>query len=132
MADVNLIQEKVKLLPEPTQQQVLDFVDYLLQKVPGQRKFNQLVSDWRAERGAMSSLTETALCPAYQAIIGMGQLAVPFILAQLESEGEEPDQWFWALRAITGANPVPDGDRGNYLRMAQTWIQWGKDKGYAR
>ena len=32
MADINLIQEKVKLLPEPTQQQVLDFVDYLLQR----------------------------------------------------------------------------------------------------
>lgn len=32
MAIVNLIQEKVKLLPEPTQQEVLDFVDYLLQR----------------------------------------------------------------------------------------------------
>lgn len=32
MANINLIQEKVKLLPEPTQQQVLDFVDYLLQR----------------------------------------------------------------------------------------------------
>jgi hypothetical protein len=32
MADISLIQEKVKLLPEPTQQQVLDFVDYLLQR----------------------------------------------------------------------------------------------------
>ena len=32
MADTSLIQEKVKLLPESTQQQVLDFVDYLLQR----------------------------------------------------------------------------------------------------
>jgi hypothetical protein len=32
MADISLIQEKVKLLPEPTQQQVLDFVDYLVQR----------------------------------------------------------------------------------------------------
>jgi len=32
MAVVDLIQKKVRLLPEPTQQEVLDFADYLLQK----------------------------------------------------------------------------------------------------
>ena len=32
MAVVDLIQQKVKSLPEPTQQEVLDFVDYLLQR----------------------------------------------------------------------------------------------------
>ena len=32
MANIDLIQERVKLLPEPTQQQVLNFVDYLLQR----------------------------------------------------------------------------------------------------
>jgi hypothetical protein len=32
MAIAELVQEKVRLLPEPTQQEVLDFVDYLLQR----------------------------------------------------------------------------------------------------
>jgi hypothetical protein len=32
MAIAELVQEKVKLLPEPTQQEVLDFADYLLQR----------------------------------------------------------------------------------------------------
>jgi hypothetical protein len=32
MAIAELVQEKVKLLPEPTQREVLDFVDYLLQR----------------------------------------------------------------------------------------------------
>jgi hypothetical protein len=32
MAVLERIQEKVKLLPEPTQYQVLDFVDYLLSR----------------------------------------------------------------------------------------------------
>jgi len=32
MAIAELVQEKVKLLPEPIQREVLDFVDYLLQK----------------------------------------------------------------------------------------------------
>ena len=94
-------------------------------------KFLSLVAQWQQERGALSSITEAALCPAYQAIIGMGATAVPFILAQLESEGDEPDQWFWALRAISGANPVKDQDRGNYARMAASWLQWAKTDGYA-
>ena len=34
----------------------------------------------------------------YQRIIGMGLPVVPLILEELE---REPDQWFWALEAIT-------------------------------
>jgi hypothetical protein len=95
-------------------------------------KFQRLLADWKGERGAMSSITEAATCPAYQSIIGMGETAILFILAQLESEGEDPDQWFWALAALTGANPVADEDRGNYQKMAQSWLKWGRDNGYAR
>lgn len=93
-------------------------------------RFQQLVAEWRAQRGAMSSITEAVICPAYQSIIGMGELAVPFILAQLDSEGDEPDQWFWALKAITGAEPVKDEDRGNYINMAASWFDWAKNVGY--
>jgi len=95
-------------------------------------KFKRLVSEWHCERGAMSSITEAVLCPAYQSLIGMGEAAVPFILSQLESEGTNPDQWFWALRAITGADPVEESDRGNYLRMAESWLKWGMTNGYVR
>ena len=94
-------------------------------------KFRQLVADWRQQRGAISSITEAALAPAYQAIIGMGPLAVPFILNQLASEGDEPDHWFWALKAITRANPVNDEDRGNLRRMARAWLEWAQLEGYA-
>ena len=94
-------------------------------------KFQQLVAKWQQEKGAISSITEAALCPAYQSIVGMGPDAVPMLLAQLESEGDQPDQWFWALRAITRANPVDEADRGDFVRMARAWLQWGKDNGYA-
>jgi hypothetical protein len=87
-------------------------------------RFQQLVEQWQTERGTMSSITEAVLCPAYQSIIGMGELALPFIFAQLRSEGDEPDQWFWALKAITGADPVPLEDRGNYPRMSAAWLEW--------
>lgn len=94
-------------------------------------KFKALVRQWKKERGATSAITESVLCPAYQAIIGMGPVAVPFLLAQLRSEGNDPDQWFWALRAITGADPVPENDRGNFAAMADAWFAWASHAGYA-
>lgn len=93
-------------------------------------KFQSLVDAWRQERGAMASITEAALCPAYQRILGMGPDVVPLLLQQLKSEGDEPDHWFWALKAITGADPVPNEDRGNLKRMAAAWLQWGSQQGY--
>ena len=91
-------------------------------------KFQSFVSQWYRERGAMSSITEMVLCPAYQSIIGMGETAVSFILSKLESERDDPDQWFWALRALTGVDPVREEDRGNYPAMAQAWLQWAESK----
>jgi hypothetical protein len=95
-------------------------------------RFKSLTDQWRTERGAMSSISEAAMCPAYQAILGMGPIAVPFILDTLRAEGDEPDQWFWALKAITGADPVADEDRGDFVKMAAAWLQWASNEGYAR
>lgn len=95
-------------------------------------QFQALTVAWRQQRGVMSSITEAAMCPAYQSIIGMGDVAIPFIIATLQSEGDDPDQWFWALRAISGVDPVRDSDRGDYRAMAQSWIEWAKMNGYAR
>jgi hypothetical protein len=94
-------------------------------------KFQQLARDWRSQRGVMSSITEAVLCPAYQSIIGMGASAVPFMLEKLEEEAQDPDQWFWALKAVTGDDPVRDEDRGDFVAMAQSWIEWGRRQGYA-
>lgn len=95
-------------------------------------RFTSLTEQWRTERGATSSINEAAMCPGYQAIIGMGQIAVPFILDALRAEGDEPDQWFWALKAITGADPVADEDRGDFMKMAASWLKWADKEGYAR
>jgi hypothetical protein len=95
-------------------------------------KFQALTLEWQQQHAAMSSITEMASLPAYQKIIGLGEDAVPMILAQLKDEGAEPDQWFWALRALTDADPVPPEDRGNSMKMAQAWIAWGENLGYVR
>ena len=93
-------------------------------------KFQRLVGQWHVERGASSSITQTVLCSAYQSIIGMGQPAVSLLLDQLKSEGDDPDQWFWALCAITGCQPVPEKDVGNFVQMARHWLDWGRRNGY--
>ena len=91
-----------------------------------QQLFDSLVVEWRAERGVMSSLTGMIQCAAYQKIIAMGLIAVPMLLAQLRSEGDDPDQWFCALNTITGHDPVPKDATGDSVAMAKAWLQWGK------
>ena len=56
----------------------------------------------------------------------MGAKALPYIFRELE---REPDQWFWALRAITGANPIKPEQQGRIQEMAAAWIEWGRERG---
>ena len=87
-------------------------------------KFAALAVKWRAERGPQSSITRLSMHPAKQ-IIGMGDAAL--ILRELESN---PDHWFWALNAITGADPVPESSRGIMREMVKAWLDWGTQHGY--
>ncbi len=102
--------------------------------VPGERPaesaervFAGLAEQWRRETAPLSSVTEIVLHPAYQRIIGMGRDALPLILADLV---RRPDHWFWALRAITGENPVTDRDRGDLRRMRDAWVRLGRERGW--
>jgi hypothetical protein len=90
-------------------------------------RFAQLADRWRRETAVFSSTTEIAMNPAYQQIIGMGPAAVPLILRELE---KRPDHWFWALKAITGADPVKPEHLGRLPQMALAWIEWGKEQGF--
>jgi hypothetical protein len=87
-------------------------------------EFQRLASQWRIERGSSSSTTEIVLCPSYQSIIGMGTKAVPMILAKMESEGDQPDHWFWALQVLTRVDPVNEEDEGDFRKMAKSWLHW--------
>ena len=93
--------------------------------------FMRLVDQWHKERGVSSSVTEIISCPAYQKIIGMGEKAIPFIFRELELKANDPDQWFWALQAITILNPVSEEDEGDSVKMAISWRKELGMKGYA-
>jgi hypothetical protein len=75
----------------------------------------------------MSNTAQMAMLRPYQQIIGMGQEAVPLILEELQ---REPNQWFWALEAITEANPVPLEAAGKVGQMAEAWLAWGREHGF--
>src|SRR5712692_2647132 len=92
-----------------------------------EERFNRLAAIWKSETRFLSSTTKVAEHPAYQEIITMGEEVVPFILRDLESK---PDLWFKALRAITGAQPVPTADAGNVDLMTKAWLSWGRKHGY--
>src|SRR5437868_5714577 len=89
-------------------------------------RFQRLAADWKQRSRYLSNTAQMAMLAPYQRIIGMGTDAVPLILQELQ---REPDQWFWALEAITDEDPVPPEAKGKVAQMAQAWIEWGKQRG---
>lgn len=89
-------------------------------------RFNRLARQWRDDTQWLSSTTEIAMHPAYQAIIGMGPEALPMIVEDLL---ENSGHWYWALKAISNEDPVPPSDRGAIKRMKTAWLRWAEQKG---
>ena len=90
-------------------------------------RFSMLRAEWEADTAHLSSVTEIAMHPAYQQIIGMGPIAIPLILSAMK---KKPDHWFWALRSITGEDPILNENRGQIPQMTKAWLYWGVEQGY--
>jgi hypothetical protein len=90
-------------------------------------RFEQLRKEWLSQTRLSSSPIEIAMSEPYQQIIGMGPAVVPLIIRELK---RKHNLWFWALRSITGANPVKEDDRGDIQAMTQAWLDWAKSQGY--
>jgi hypothetical protein len=67
-------------------------------------EFHKHERKWRRETIHVSSPYDKYLHPSYARIIGLGWPAAKLILESLQ---RRPADWFYALRAITGENPVP-------------------------
>jgi hypothetical protein len=89
--------------------------------------FNALASEWQRDTQFASSVSDMVIHPSYQQIIGMGEKVVPVLLRELE---RRPHHWFWALKAITRQDPVPEEARGHFDAMVAAWLQWGRTQGY--
>lgn len=98
--------------------------------IPTAWRFQNLVKEWRRERGVTSSPVQMAMCASYQRIMTMGEAVIPLILRELESEGDDPDHWFWALRFLADVDPIQPAERGNMKAMAAAWLTWGRLNGF--
>ena len=90
-------------------------------------EFKRLADTWKKQTGHLSNINTRCTHAAYQQIIGMGKAVILFILRDLKKTQED---WFWALTAITGENPIPARDAGYIDKMTEAWLRWGKAKGY--
>jgi hypothetical protein len=88
--------------------------------------FAELKEQWKTDTEFFSSTDAIALHPGYQRIISLGRTVLPFLLRDVEG-GEA--QWFWALKAITGIDPVDPKHRGNRRLMASDWLRWAREEG---
>lgn len=89
--------------------------------------FDSLVAEWKATRGPHSRLDKLVLNQAYQRIIGLGPPAIPLLLREMH---KQPSHWDWALKAITGTDPVPREAWGDLEKIASAWLKWGKENGF--
>jgi hypothetical protein len=104
-------------------------------KQPGSRqrtesveeRFCRLAAAWRKAVAHHSSTTVRNNHPAYQEIISLGTEVVPCLLRDME---ENQTHWFYALRQITGADPISRSAAGNIPAMVAAWLQWAKENGY--
>ena len=91
-------------------------------------RFQSLLAEWKADRAPSSSVAQLAMHPAYQQIIGLGPDVMPMIFREMSTT---PGHWFWALRALSGENPVEESHRGDVPKMTEDWLNWARQEGYS-
>src|SRR5688572_30130297 len=88
--------------------------------------FQRLASTWQKDIMFLSSSQAREDHPAYRQIIALGAPVLPCLLRDVE---ERQTHWFGALKAITGADPVPLSHAGNIGLMAEAWLNWARERG---
>lgn len=92
-----------------------------------EERFRRLAAAWHKAVAHHSSTTVRNNHPAYREIIALGPEVLPFLLRDLE---ENHTHWFYALREITGANPIPENAAGNIPLLAEAWLRWAREHGH--
>jgi hypothetical protein len=86
-------------------------------------QFLELAGQWRRETINVSSVHQLVLHPAYQRIVALGRPVLPSLLVQLR---DQPDQWFYALTAITGEDPTQGAE--SFDEAVAAWLAWGRER----
>lgn len=86
-------------------------------------RFKAHAEVWRRQTRHMSSVAKMITHPSYQAIIAMGDLAVPLLLMELR---DRPDHWLVALRTLTDQDPAKPGS--TFGEAVEAWLSWGRER----
>lgn len=92
-------------------------------------KFETLANQWKENTKFLSSIDSIVNDSSYKQIINMGEDAIPFILEDLSKTSS---YWFYALKEISGEDPVDNKYRGQIDKMTEAWISWGRLKAYVQ
>lgn len=96
-------------------------------------EFMNLAEKWVEETKDIRN-TEKYFDRNYAKIVEMGDRIIPILLDEIVRElGDpkgQPSKWFWALKLITGDNPVPERFRNEPNKAASCWLHWGKTHGF--
>jgi hypothetical protein len=91
-----------------------------------EERFREHADRWERDTAFISATPMRVMHESYQSIMSMGPDVVPLLLSDLQKTRRH---WFWALRHLTGVDPIAEKDRGNVDRMIAAWTAWGKAKG---
>jgi hypothetical protein len=89
------------------------------------KEFHSLVTRWKDETFAISSLSKIYMHPSYQRIIAMGEAGLPLVLNALR---EDQGNWFYALKYMAGED-VSEGIK-NFEDAKAAWLEWGYAHNY--
>lgn len=111
-----------------------ELLDWWLHKEPDSRtqvqdladQFRELADQWEEESMFLSNSEQIIALPSYDAIVRLGEQAVPLILKRMQAQG---GHWYHVLQDITKEDPVDPADWGNVAAMQKEWLRWGQDNG---
>lgn len=98
-------------------------------QIPVETYFAALAEWWHDATDSMSSPSQKAAHPAYERIVALGPLALPFIFRDLLERGG--GDWYIALRRIVGFSPVPPSLASDSSAVVREWLAWARANGYA-
>lgn len=91
------------------------------------KHFLQLKDKWKSETLYYSSSSHIFNNSAYREIIALGSKTIPWIIRELKKTN---DHWFYALKKISGENPINPDHYGIIPKMKEDWIEWAQKNNY--
>ena len=88
-------------------------------------EFDALANEWHAATDHLSVISDKVMHPAYQDMLGMGELAIPHIVRHLR---KDRGWWFHALQHIARGDAAADAASKDDAIKA--WTNWAREQGY--